>query len=197
VIERILIRILADARQDISPPPGGRWRGGLCAQLASDRGFTLHEVLVAIVISSLMIGFGLSLFLFAQKLLVAHERSSHLRATVDRVLDVLSSDIERSCEVNEVTDTTIVLRLPNRRAATYRHNGAEIFRNGDLMHNEGMHLALTIKGLPPPTGVKFSSPAFEIGVVGKETGMSYEAQTVVLVPWSARQEFTGSSSRVP
>jgi prepilin-type N-terminal cleavage/methylation domain-containing protein len=167
------------------------------AQLASEGGFTLHEVLVAIVISSLLIGFGLSLFLFAQKLLVAHERTSNLKAAVDRVLNVLSTDLERSCEVSEVSDSTVVLRLPSRRAATYRFNGSEVSRNGDRMHGEEMQMAVIVKMLAPPVGSKVSSPAYEISVAGKETGLSYEAQTLVLVPWSARQEFTGSSSRKP
>ena len=166
-------------------------------RLSDERGFTLHEILVAIVISSLLVGFSLSVFLFAQKLLVAHERISNLKDIVDRTLFVVSTDIEQSCRVDALSDSSLVLQAANRRVITYRFDGATIERNGTIMHDAGVRLRLTSSSM---IGRSVSGPgerALQISVAGELGEMRYSAHTTALVPWSARQEFVNFASRKP
>lgn len=166
-------------------------------RFSDEQGFTLHEVLVAIVISSLLVGFSLSVFLFAQKLLVAHERISNLKEIVDRTLFVVSTDVEQSCRVDMVSDSSLVLQAANGRVITYRFDGTMIERNGSLMHDAAARLKLASAILPEKSGSGGSLRALQISVAGELGEMRYSAQTTALVPWSARQVFIKFASRKP
>jgi prepilin-type N-terminal cleavage/methylation domain-containing protein len=162
-----------------------------------ERGFTLYEVLVAIVISSLLIGFGFSVFLFAQKFLMVHERMSDLKDAVDQTLFILSTDIGQSCQVKEVSDTSIVLVVANRRLIIYRFDSVQVERNGIRTHDPVVRLRLTTSNLQVSSGQTVSTRHLRIRVAGERGEARYSAETVALVPWSARQEFIRLVSRKP
>jgi prepilin-type N-terminal cleavage/methylation domain-containing protein len=162
-----------------------------------EQGFTLHEVLVAIVVSSLLIGFGLSVFLFAQKFLMARERMSDLKDDVDRTLFILSMDLGRSCRVKEVSDSSLVLVVANRRVITYRFDSVMVERNGIRTHDAAVRLRATTANLQAQSGQTVAMRALRIRVAGERGEARYSAETVALLPWSARQEFTRLVSRKP
>lgn len=194
--QRIRFRKNNRASEGASPPSRGRPKGGSLAQLTDQHGFTLHEVLVAIVVSSLLIGFGLSLFLFAQRLLLAHERTSSLKSAVDRILFVISTDIERSCRLEDVSDSTLVICLPNRRFVSYRFDGTTVQRNSTPLHEDAYRLRVALTGFDRPSGSRVSPRALEIRVTGERGTSHYEAGTIALIPWSARQEFSTTAARI-
>jgi prepilin-type N-terminal cleavage/methylation domain-containing protein len=165
--------------------------------LRDEQGFTLHEVLVAIVVRSLLVGFGLSVFLFAQKLLTAHERMSDLKGDVDRTLFTLSTDIGQASRIKEISDTSLVLVVANRRIITYRCDSVMVGRNGIRTHDAAVHLKLTMVSLQPQSGQTVAMRALRIRVAGERGEAHYSAETVALFPWSARQEFVRLVSRKP
>ena len=158
--------------------------------ILSEEGFTLHEILVAIVVSSLVMGFGLSLFTFAHKYLAAREKLSDLKGSVDRTLFVLSTDIEQSCRLEVLSDTSIVVREPRGRLVAYRFDGTKILRNGTAMHDESLQIKVSIKELQNSSSAVARLRALQVRLIGEQGGGRHEAETVALVPWSADQEFT-------
>ncbi len=165
--------------------------------LSDERGFTLHEVLVAIVVGSLLVGFGLSIFLFAQKFLVAHERMSDLKDAVDRTLFTLSTDVGQSSRVREISDSSLVLVVANRRVITYKFDSVMVVRNGICTHDPVMRLRLTTTNQQAQSGQNVAMRALRISVAGERGEARYSAETTALLPWSARQEFIRLVSRKP
>lgn len=156
--------------------------------LAHEHGFTLHEVLVSLAVGSLLISFGLYLFFSTQKIVGSWERKSDAREAVDRTLQLVANDIGKASVIKEVSDSTLVLQVAEGKWIHYFFNEGMISRNDSPLHPE--RIAMQMKA----TKITYVSPkknhtAVSLSIFGILGNVHYRAETIALVPWSARQEF--------
>ncbi len=153
--------------------------------MADEHGFTLPEIMVAMIVSSIMISLGLGLFLFANKLFKMWYDGTELRSDVNRTVQVLAYDIQQSREVLSLTDSTMTLRLGGGRDVVYRFAGDSVTRNSvSLYSRETGTIRLTV-------GVESSAKSrlYRIEAVGICRNSRYEAGAVAAIPYSSRAAF--------
>jgi hypothetical protein len=102
----------------------------------SERGFTIQELMVVLIVGLLLISFTFSLFLFSNKMMFSWQRKSDVRQTVGRVLQTIASDIMKSKQIKEVTETSIILIGKNENQIRYSFDGKYIYRNSDVVHSD-------------------------------------------------------------
>ena len=85
----------------------------------NEDGFTIQELLVALVVGSLLMSFCLSLFLFSNKIFVTWH-----------ALQTFAFDIRNSREITNVRDTSLTVQRGDRRPISYFFDKATIRRNG-------------------------------------------------------------------
>src|SRR5213594_2059476 len=97
--------------------------------LKDDRGFTIQELMVTLIVGSLLVSFGFSLFLFVNKIYGSWQRKVDVQTTVSHALNVMTLDVLRSKMVPEVSDTALELISISDRRIRYHFNSGQIRRN--------------------------------------------------------------------
>ncbi len=98
--------------------------------LKSESGFTIQELLVAIVAGSLLVGFSFSLYLFVAKIVQRDIRIREHREHALQTVELIASDIEGSCSATASTDSTLELLSPTRGARSYCMRQRVLYRDG-------------------------------------------------------------------
>jgi hypothetical protein len=151
--------------------------------LRYEEGFTIQEILVVLIVSSLLVSFGLSLFQFAGKLVSKWKKKTEVHSLMNSVTQRIALDVQKSKSVSEVNDSSLVLEYGIGKQVVFRFNSAGAWRNdvqighvlqGQLlsrltMNSRGMvdaRIGLTVTGANPSVHVS--------------------------APWSSRQQFSKS-----
>ena len=146
--------------------------------LRDERGFTIQEILVVLVVGFLVVGFGLSLFQFTGKLMGNWSRRSESRTLVNSICQQIAFDIQRSRGVREVTDTSLVLKYDLGRYVVFRFGDKHVWRNDISMGefpDDMLAVRLTIDS---------------VGVVYQDiTAGDFSAGLRVSSPWCSRWHF--------
>lgn len=94
-----------------------------------ENGFTIQEVLVAIIVGSLLVGFSLSAFLFVSRIHRSWQSRSDIEQTTGRTVQTITLDVLRS-KAATVSDSMITLEWPGGRRVHYLLGNSAVTRNG-------------------------------------------------------------------
>lgn len=95
----------------------------------NEQGFTLHEVLVAIIVGSLLISLCLVIVSFTGKQIARWKQRTQVEQSVQSTLQRVALDIQRSREILESTDSSLTLDMGIGLVVQYRSNEDGIWRN--------------------------------------------------------------------
>ena len=102
----------------------------------SEDGFTIQEILVAIIVGSILVSMCLSVFLFSSKLLFRWQRNVEVREAADRILQTIAMDVQTARSVMIAGDSSMVLERDGGRNITYRFDGG-VWRNDVRLVSNG------------------------------------------------------------
>ena len=169
----------------------------LLSWVRSEEGFTIQELLVVLVVSSLLVGFSLSLFLFVNKLFLTWEQQSELQSVVSRTLQVIALDVLESKHHVEISNTSVVLMKNTGRTIVYRFDGKHVWRDNVLIGIlKDALLKVVIKHSSISSIHHDVPPLIHINIVGKSKSVEFQNQMQVKIPNSGKNEFLESSINV-
>src|SRR6202008_4768834 len=139
----------------------------ITANVHKEEGFTIQELLVVLIVSSLLVGFCFLLFSFTHKFLISWQRKTEIHSVVDRTMNAIMLDVQQSKQIKECTDSTLVLLKNGNRQIIYHFDGTSIFRNNDAIASfENMKISVFIsKGIRSQTPAR--APIVTIKIAGK------------------------------
>jgi hypothetical protein len=160
----------------------------LTALIRDERGFTLQETVVVMIVGSFLVGFSYTLFGFVMHFLHTNLETREHHETLQHVAAAICTDIERSEYVN-VSDTCLVLERAQRSPITYRCVNGKIVRNGSVITPpdssiwsvQWHEIDDTTSGVMPPV-------ALEITALWKRNVDSISCLS--RVPWSSQGAFS-------
>ncbi len=97
---------------------------------SSSEGFTIVELLAAMVISSLVVALVYSMYVFAARLMSGWERRSDLNSIVEECSHTIESDILNSSGVVECNDSSLVFESDQMDTISYMFPKGSVSRNG-------------------------------------------------------------------
>ena len=137
------------------------------ARLRPEGGFTIQELLVVLIVASLLVSFSLSLFLFMHKLVSSWERDIEMRGSVDRAVQLIALDVQRSGEVNFNSDSACVLKREAGVSVSYAISAHRVLRNGEPMFNPpGMEVGGKMTRVLRPSANADQSETILVELVG-------------------------------
>jgi prepilin-type N-terminal cleavage/methylation domain-containing protein len=99
----------------------------------NEDGFTLTELMVAIMVGALMVSFTYSLYTFVGHLVSAWKKTTEIRSVAERSARQIAGDIERSKSCSELTDSSLVLIQGMDKTIRYSFQPSMAYRNGDAL----------------------------------------------------------------
>jgi prepilin-type N-terminal cleavage/methylation domain-containing protein len=118
-------------------------------------GFTVVELLVAMVVSSLVAGFVVPMYLFAEKGMARQQKRCDVRDVVYGCMQRITIDVESCTEMERCDDTSLVLQQNPFKEIRYHFDPSRVWRNGipmnDLQIELNVHVSSnedTISNLP-------------------------------------------------
>ena len=155
--------------------------------LKDQKGFTIQEILVVLLVSSLLLGFCYSLFSFTHKLLFSWQQRTEVHSFVDRAITLIVLDVERAKEIVNISDSTFTIIKNDDQLILYRFAKGRIIRGQDtLSSTENISVSIE-KG--PTVPYSAFPPDVKIIIYGKSTTETYQAETDIVVPSSGAEAF--------
>ena len=156
-----------------------------------ERGFTIQELLVVIIVGSLLISLSFSVYAFTHKLFFSWQLKSEGRETVERVLQQVVYDIQKSKSIDALTDTTLILKSAYEKDAAFLFKNGSIYRNGaPLLYQPGMAVVVKIVRAEQDSG--FIVRCVDVNVEGGYKSNSWKAHARAAVLASSRGEFSNA-----
>ena len=100
--------------------------------IRDEKGFTLQETVVVMIVSSMLVGFSYALFGFVMHFLHTNLEGREHRETIQHVAAAMCTDIERSRSAR-VLDSALVLGRAQKNAIVYTSMNGKIIRNGTVI----------------------------------------------------------------
>lgn len=91
--------------------------------MRSEDGFSLVEILIALAVTSLLMGFAFAIYLLGQKYFIQWEQSLDLQNEIHTLAQGISEDIFRTDEIIEVKSHGLTLRMGPSIRKYYEENG--------------------------------------------------------------------------
>lgn len=155
----------------------------LSAMNYEPNGFTVVELLAAMVVSSLVIGFVLSMYLFSERIMAHHEKESDVNALVSGCLRRILMDIESSEKMIRCDDTSLVLEQNPVKEIKYHFDVSRVWRNETLMNDPPIELGARVTFDEDTISVQ-PKRFWNIRVIGREgnIGDSVSANISTIIP---------------
>jgi prepilin-type N-terminal cleavage/methylation domain-containing protein len=121
-----------------------------------ENGFTVVELLAAMVVSSLVVGFVVSMYLFSERLLARHQKDSNVKRAVSGCVQRIIMDVESSDKMVRCDDTSLVFSewIPSPKGQAgeqnpfkeikYHFDASHAWRNGVLVNDPQIELNVHI-----------------------------------------------------
>jgi hypothetical protein len=154
--------------------------------LGKEDGFTIQELLVVMIVSSLLIALGLTVFEFGTRLHSIWRVKSGLRTFVDKAAQAIAFDIMRAKELSGLTDSGFALRIHEGREIRYEFRGQTISRDSLKWESDGIRLIAAVKA--KPITLKRNPGLVSIGVNGSIRDFDCIAMLEVAPARSSRAE---------
>lgn len=92
------------------------------------------------VVSSLLVGFVLSMYLFSVRIMGRHEKESDVKVLVSGCMQRIIMDIESSEKMIRSDDTSLVFQQSPLKEIKYHFDVSRVWRNETLMNNPRIEL---------------------------------------------------------
>ena len=119
-----------------------------------EEGFTLVELLVTMTISSMLLGFVFSMYLFSERLLVQWQKKAEVRDAVSGCLQRILRDIQSNHQLVECSDTLLILDQGLGKNIVYHFGGKQVLRNEVQMGAPNIELTSKISATEDTTGAQ-------------------------------------------
>lgn len=154
-----------------------------------ESGFTIHELLVVLLLGSLVVSFSLSLFLFAGRLFSSWQRSAELRDSGNLVVSRFLMDVARSSRCELRGDSSCVIFRPGCDLIRYQFSHGTALRNQvSLICADGPNMTVAVTQFSTP-GLRGRQDSLanhvQIDIVAKFRARNYSTSCVAEVPWSS------------
>jgi hypothetical protein len=164
--------------------------------ISEERGYTIQELLVVLIVGSLLVGFGYSIFLFTGKIKSSWQTNTTLRSTVHRIMNQITWDIQQSKNIVELSDSILILTKKSGEQVKYRFQDSQLHRGNDEMYSaEGAKINVQITRANP-NDVDKQNQLLDIKIDGQSKSMDYKIQNVVLLPYSSEEWFNRTSKEI-
>lgn len=107
-------------------------------------GFTITELVVAMLIGSLIIGFCFTAFGFSQRFYLLWNNKNEAGQAAIHAYHTISYDIERAKKVELSSDSLTVTKVGNK-VVVYRFRDGNLWRNDVLVNRRGDMIAIDLK----------------------------------------------------
>lgn len=161
----------------------------------NEDGFTIQELLVALIVGSLLISFCLSLSLFSNRIFVMWQHKWERKDVVNYALQTIALDIRNSREITNVSDTSFIVQRDNLRPISYFFDATTLRRNDILLFRGNVSVSPILVGTSTSGSGKNLAQAIYIKISTMSGGINYEASTEVEAPHSARQDLDNMNIR--
>ena len=159
------------------------------SQWKDERGFTIQELMVVIIVGSMLVTFSFSLFLFTHKVFSSWQKKSDVQTSVTHILNIMTLDVLQSKLIAEVSDTTMLLIKKSDAYVRYRFEGMQIKRNDDLIGaSESTRFTVGVSRIPSSEKDN-QTRLLRIRIAGTSKTNAYSAETQILVPRSSKSDF--------
>ncbi len=101
---------------------------------ADESGFTINELIVAMVVGSILVGYAFELYVFASRIITSWRARTEIAGAAEGVLNRMTLDIQRSSELIQEGDSLFVMISDNREIASYRVSRGMVIRGEVPMH---------------------------------------------------------------
>ena len=135
------------------------------------------------VVSSLIVGFVLSMYLFSEKIMSHREKEAEVKDAVSECAQRILEDIHTSGDVIRCDDTSLVLEQNSLKRVNYHFvedpahgNYSQVRRNGVLLNSLQTELAAHVKFVEDTTTIQ-PMRYWEIHVAGRQ-GSSVDSTSV-------------------
>jgi hypothetical protein len=155
--------------------------------ICDERGFTLQETVVVMIVSSLLVGFSYTLFGFVMHFLHTNLENREHHETVQHITSVLCTDIERS-RCAQLSDSALVLYRDGTSAVRYGRAQGKIMRNGVVITPPDSSLwTVSWRETGDSTGANMRPIAIWVIAHWKQGSDSVTASAGI--PWSSQGAF--------
>jgi prepilin-type N-terminal cleavage/methylation domain-containing protein len=154
-----------------------------------ERGFTMQELLVVMIVGSLLISLSFSVYAFTHKLFLSWQTKSEGRDAVERVVQQVMYDIQKSKSIDAITDTTLILKSVYEKDVAFLFKNGNIYRNSTpLLYQPVMKIVVKISRAAQDSGSVVRCVNVEIEGGFKSNIWKANATAAILA--SSRGEFT-------
>ena len=105
---------------------------------SDETGFTIQELLVVLLVSSLLLSMSLSVFFFTNKLIFSWKQRSEVSLSTHRIMNRVALDCARAIDLEQLSDSTLVLREEGGRVTQYRFRFGRVWRNDVNVESLGL-----------------------------------------------------------
>jgi prepilin-type N-terminal cleavage/methylation domain-containing protein len=102
--------------------------------LADESGFTINELIVAMVVGSILVGYAFELYVFASRIVTSWRARTEIASAAEGVLNRMTLDLQRSSDFIQEGDSLFVMISDNREIASYRVSRGIVMRGDVPMH---------------------------------------------------------------
>ena len=163
----------------------------LSALLCDEKGFTLQETVVVMIVSSILVGFSYALFGFVMHFLHTNLEGREHRETIQHIAALMCTDIERS-GFAWISDSALVLNRAQKNGIMYSCVFGKIVRNGSVITPADSTIwSVSWRELRDSTNGGVRPVAFTLKARWKQ---EFDSVSVVSgMPWSSQGAFAGGS----
>lgn len=109
----------------------------------NNEGYTITELLVALLIGSLIIGFCFTAYEFSQRIYSVWNKKNEIERNSNFVFQTIAFDIERAKEVKLYHDSLSMLLIGNKHIV-YRFDQGNLWRNEVQLNNDGYSVSVDV-----------------------------------------------------
>lgn len=109
----------------------------------NNEGYTITELLVALLIGSLIIGFCFTAYEFSQRIYSVWNKKNEIERNSNSVFQTIAFDIERAKEV-ELYHDSLSMRLIGNKHVVFRFDQGNLWRNEVQLNNDGYSITVDV-----------------------------------------------------
>ena len=150
-------------------------------------GFTIQEILVVLLVGSILVSLSLALFQFTNELFQMWYGSTEMKSDANRILHAIALDVQRSREVIEKTDSTLIVSREIGRIVKYSYDGKTLLRNDvDLSPKKMNKFKIWIDEI---TEKGQFQRTFRIKILTVSKWINYESEIVAMTSYCSKSGF--------
>jgi len=159
-----------------------------------DRGFTIQELLVVIIVGSLLVSYGLSVFLFADKLFTSWRLKDDIHSRVTRTFQNILYDIEQAKRIQSITDSSLIIIRCDNKVIDYKFDRHHIFRNNEQVATNDS-IQMSVEKLQDSGRFSFGETPISVAVKANTKGVEFSQKANATTLRSSRAEFVSKPQK--